>query len=66
VRVTWRRLFDEVFRKSVWGVMVMGDGRVEIAYVIDRVIDIIIAEDKLGAAVEFKRELLNVLEGKKK
>jgi len=44
----------------------MDDGRVEIAYVIDRVIDIIIAEDKLGAAIEFKRELLNVLEGEKK
>ena len=44
----------------------MDDGRVEIAYVIDRLIDIIIAEDKLGAAIEFKRELLNVLEGEKK
>jgi len=39
----------------------MGDGRVEIAYVIDRVIDIIISDDKLMTAVEFKRELLKAL-----
>jgi len=41
----------------------MDDGRVEIAYVIERLTDIIIAKDKLIEAVAFKQELAKVLKG---
>jgi hypothetical protein len=44
----------------------MGDGRVDIEYVIQRLTDIIIAEDKMLKTIEFKQELAKVLKGYEK
>jgi hypothetical protein len=43
----------------------MGDGRVDIEYVIQRLTEIVLAEDKMLKTIEFKRELAKVLEGYK-